>query len=112
MEQVITNLMTNAFRYGEDRPVTLRVEKRGETALISVRDHGIGLAPEMRERIFNRFERAGSNYQISGLGLGLFITQQIVSAHGGRIWVESPGLEKGATFFVELPLSDSSMGHA
>ena len=70
---------------------------------IAVRDHGIGIAPEALERIFERFERAVSSRNYGGLGLGLYIVRRIVEAHGGTIRVESaPG--EGSTFLVELPL--------
>jgi PAS domain S-box-containing protein len=106
LEQVITNLLTNAMRYGGMKPVLVKLEKLDSSvARISVRDHGIGIAKEAQERIFDRFERAVKSDNISGLGLGLFITRQIVELHGVKIWVESE-LGAGSTFFIDLPLSE------
>lgn len=102
IEQVVMNLFTNAIRYGQGRPIAIRVYQSGSELLFSVRDEGIGVAPENQRRIFDRFERAISANEISGLGLGLYIAREIVESHGGRIWVES-AIGKGATFFVELP---------
>lgn len=102
IEQVVNNLLTNALRYGRLRPVTVRVSVGPERIHFSVADQGLGIAPENHAKIFDRFERAVSANEVSGLGLGLFITRQIVEAHGGRIWVESR-LGEGATFHVELP---------
>lgn len=106
LEQVITNLLTNAIRYGNGKTVTVKTAVENTCAKICVIDQGIGIAKENRARIFDRFERAGmSANEVSGLGLGLYITNQIIKAHGGSIHVESePG--KGSTFIVELPLSD------
>jgi PAS domain S-box-containing protein len=105
MEQVLMNLLTNAMKYGRQKPVYVQLIKTDrKSALLSVRDEGVGVLPESRERIFSRFERAISENEASGLGLGLFITRQIVEAHGGRIWVESEGFGKGSTFFVEIPI--------
>ncbi len=104
LEQIITNLVSNAIRYGAGRPIHARVEVVGENARLVVRDEGIGIPPEALERIFGKFERAVSERHYGGLGLGLYITRSIVEAMGGTIRVESrPG--QGSTFTVELPRS-------
>jgi signal transduction histidine kinase len=103
VEQVITNLLSNAVTYGEERPVAITVRRVGEHAEIVVRDQGIGIAPEALGRIFERFERAASGRQYGGLGLGLWIVRQLVEAMDGSISVESD-LGRGATFTVQLPV--------
>jgi PAS domain S-box-containing protein len=103
LEQVLTNLITNALKYGVGHPVELHVTSAGGRARWSIRDQGIGIAPEDLERIFGRFERAVSTRQYGGLGLGLYISREIARAFGGDIHVESqPGA--GAIFTLELPL--------
>jgi signal transduction histidine kinase len=104
IEQVLSNLLTNAFRYGGGEPVEVRVEQQDGWAVMSVTDRGIGIAPQDQERIFAQFERAGDAGHAPGLGLGLFIAQQIVQAHGGRIEVRSAP-RQGSTFAVYLPLA-------
>jgi PAS domain S-box-containing protein len=107
IEQVLTNLITNAIRYGQGSPVEVTVHRSGPRALVKVRDQGPGVSAENQERIFQRFERATSANSISGLGLGLYISREIVERHGGSIRVESePG--QGATFIVELPLGEET----
>jgi signal transduction histidine kinase len=102
-EQVATNLVTNALRYGRGEPVEIDVRRDGAVARVTVRDRGIGIDAEQRARIFGIFERAASSRHYGGLGLGLYITRRIVEAHGGTIDVESaPGV--GSTFTVELPV--------
>ncbi len=102
LEQVITNLLTNAIRYGKKKPVTVRVEGQNQLVRLTVTDQGIGIAEGAKEKIFDRFERSVDPNEVSGLGLGLFITKQIVKAHNGKVWVESE-LGKGSTFIVEIP---------
>jgi PAS domain S-box-containing protein len=102
MEQVLTNLLTNAIRYGGGQPITVRVAEAGDRVRLEVIDRGVGIAPENQERIFERFERVVSASEVSGLGLGLFITREIVRAHGGEVRVESQ-LGHGSHFIVELP---------
>ena len=109
IEQVLTNLLTNAVRYGAGKPVFIQVNASSEHARIVVRDQGRGIAKENHARIFQRFERAVSGSEISGLGLGLFIVSQIVEAHHGSIRVDSE-LGQGSTFVVELPVIKLSEG--
>jgi PAS domain S-box-containing protein len=102
IEQVITNLLTNALKYGNRKPVHIDVWNDSSKAVISVRDFGIGISQEDQQRIFDRFERAVSSRHFGGLGLGLYISRQIVDHHGGSILVDSePG--RGSCFRVELP---------
>ncbi|REG35704.1 PAS domain S-box-containing protein [Archangium gephyra] len=103
LDQVLTNLLSNAAKYGKGRPIEIRASALPEDRVcVSVRDEGIGITPEDQARIFGRFERAVSERHYGGLGLGLWISQQLVVRFGGHIGVKSePG--KGATFTVELP---------
>jgi PAS domain S-box-containing protein len=103
LEQVVTNLLSNALKYGAGKPIHVRVEQQDGQARLTVRDEGIGVEPRLRARIFEKFERAVSDRHYGGLGLGLYITRQIVEALGGSIAVESV-LHQGATFTVLLPL--------
>ena len=103
IEQVISNLLTNALRYGAKSPISVKVySERGE-ARVEVRDSGIGISEENQQRIFQQFERVSARHAVAGLGLGLFISEQIVTAHGGTITVESR-IGEGALFRVCLPL--------
>jgi signal transduction histidine kinase len=104
LDQVITNLVTNAVKYGKGSPIEVRVSREGPLAKLTVTDHGIGIAAHDQQRIFKRFERAVSSRKFGGLGLGLWITSQLVHAHGGTITVDSQ-LGAGATFTVLLPLA-------
>ncbi|MRG96728.1 sensor histidine kinase [Polyangium spumosum] len=102
IEQVVTNLLGNAIKYGRGEPIEIALEADEAAARLTVRDHGVGIAPEDQGKIFERFERAVSNQSFGGLGLGLWIVRQIVEAHGGSVRVESVQGE-GSTFRVELP---------
>ncbi|HEX8825360.1 MAG TPA: ATP-binding protein [Archangium sp.] len=102
LEQVVTNLLSNAIRYGAGRPILARVEVVEDRVRLVVRDEGIGIPPEAQERIFGKFERAVSDRHYGGLGLGLYIARSIVEALGGGIRVESC-LGKGSTFIIDLP---------
>lgn len=104
LEQVFTNLLSNALNYGAGKPIEVRLEAEGDHARLTVRDHGIGIAPEDQRRIFQRFERAVSERHYGGFGLGLWICRQVVEAMGGTIAVAS-ALGRGATFTVRLPLA-------
>ncbi|NOK17776.1 sensor histidine kinase [Corallococcus carmarthensis] len=102
LDQVVTNLLTNALKYGAGKPIHLRVRLDSGLAVLSVKDEGIGIPHEDQPRVFDRFVRAVSERNYGGLGLGLFITQQIIEAHGGVVQVRSiPG--EGSTFTVMVP---------
>lgn len=103
LEQVVVNLLSNAIKYGAGAPIELMASQQDGRAQLAVCDHGIGMAPSERGRIFERFERAVSSRHYGGLGLGLYIVRRIVDAHGGQIHVESAP-SHGARFTVELPL--------
>jgi len=102
IEQVLTNLVGNAIKYGPQKPVVIKVEEAEGKVTVSVRDEGMGIGPKDLKRIFGRFERAVPTQNYGGLGLGLFIARQIVEAHGGTIDVVSE-LGAGSTFTVRLP---------
>src|SRR6185295_10833538 len=89
LEQVVTNLLTNAFKYGAGKPVRVVVSAGEGLARLSVVDQGIGISPADQQRIFEPFERATTLAQGHSLGLGLYLVRQIVQAHNGRITVTS-----------------------
>ncbi|MGH8384233.1 MAG: hybrid sensor histidine kinase/response regulator [Pseudomonas sp.] len=103
IEQVVSNLLTNALRYGAKSPITVKVYSENGEARVEVRDFGIGISEENQQRIFQQFERVSAKHAVAGLGLGLFISEQIVTAHGGTITVQSR-IGEGALFRVCLPL--------
>jgi signal transduction histidine kinase len=108
-EQVMNNIIGNAAKYSTlDSDITITVAVRGDRAVISVVDGGIGIPEDDLPLLFGRYVRAHNALgHAPGLGLGLYLSRAIVEAHGGRIWAESPGPGKGTTVFVELPLLTS-----
>ena len=106
IEQVLTNLVSNAIKYSpRGGRVDVVLDQPGSDAVVKVVDQGVGISPEDQASIFEPFQRSGASRELApGAGLGLFVTRRIVEAHGGRIEVESrPGV--GSTFCVHLPLS-------
>lgn len=102
LEQLIRNLLANAFKYGEGKKIQVRLLATPSGAELWVRDQGIGISPENQSRIFERFERAVPAKNYGGMGIGLFIVREVVSGHGGQIVLEST-LGKGSTFRIHLP---------
>jgi len=111
IEQVVSNLLTNALRYGGRSPIQVRVYREGDEARVEVQDRGIGISEENQKRIFQQFERVSAKTVVAGLGLGLFISEQIVAAHGGSIVVESQ-INEGALFRVCLPIQENGISDA
>jgi signal transduction histidine kinase len=102
IDQVLSNLLANAIRYGRSKPIVVGVANAGETARFWVEDRGIGIAPEHLARIFQRYERAAPATNYAGLGLGLWISRQLVETMGGTISVRSR-VDEGSVFTVEIP---------
>jgi signal transduction histidine kinase len=107
VDQVVTNLLSNAIKFGPGEAIEIFLGVVGGVARLAMRDHGIGISPDQRDRIFGRFERAVSERHYGGLGLGLYISRRIVEDLGGSIRCESKE-GGGSTFTVELPVSAPS----
>jgi len=114
IERTVMNLLSNAFKHApEHSSIHLTACSKGNSAIISVRDEGPGIAAEQQQRLFDRFFRADDarcRKEGEGAGLGLAICKRMVDAHNGDIWVESQ-IGEGATFFVRLPLSNAEISH-
>ncbi|QRK07689.1 AAA family ATPase [Archangium violaceum] len=111
LEQVVTNLLSNALKFAADKPIAISIERDADLARLRVRDQGIGIAPDRLPYVFDRFERAVPVDHYGGLGLGLHIVREIVMALGGSVRVESePGV--GTTFTVELPCQGPAPSHS
>lgn len=104
IEQVMINLLSNAVKYGKGFPIAVLISSVNSSLQVKVSDQGLGIEESFKEVIFDRFERAISSNEVSGLGLGLYISKQIIESHGGKIWVESR-VGKGSDFIFELPLT-------
>jgi two-component system sensor histidine kinase KdpD len=104
LQMAILQLFDNAAKYGSpESPVTIGVHEEEAEALISVRNEGSLIAPEEKEKIFQRFYRSpGSDHRASGTGIGLSVVKRISEAHHGRVWVNSDR-QGGTTFFLALP---------
>ena len=106
IDQVFENLMNNAVKYSPGGgTVTVVVAREGDDVHVSVTDRGIGISPEELDQVFNLFYRSPDPRagHVGGLGLGLYISREIVTRHGGKLWAESAG--EGSTFHVTLPLA-------
>jgi signal transduction histidine kinase len=110
LEQVVINLLDNAFKFSPpDAPVTARLTTRDDLAILQIEDRGPGIDAQVRARIFDRFFQGPQTQRDSGVGLGLYISRQIVEEHGGHIQVSGDN-SRGAVIEVCLPLSDSARG--
>lgn len=108
LEQVVTNLVDNAIKYSPlGAVIDLAVREAGEEVVIVVTDQGVGVAAEHRERIFERFYQAHPEDRLSGLGLGLYISRQIVELHRGHLFPEFPS-EGGTRMTIRLPRAEAA----
>lgn len=106
LEQVFDNLISNAIKYGNKKPIYISIEKQNSIAVIRIIDNGIGIKNSEKENIFLLFKRGNVEKDYKGLGIGLYIAQQIILLHGGRIELNSnPG--EGSIFTIFLPISHS-----
>jgi signal transduction histidine kinase len=109
LTQVFANLLNNAIIFTKEGIISMSIQKQDSQVVVSIKDAGSGIDPEILPRLFSRF----ASKSFTGTGLGLFISKNIIEAHGGRIWAQNnsdfngDGLEKGATFYFSLPLIKS-----
>jgi signal transduction histidine kinase len=109
LEQVLNNLLDNALKYGQGGEVGVGIVQRdAATVQIAVRDHGLGIPPDKRGAIFERYYRAHADRQVPGMGLGLYICREIVELHGGRIWAEFPD-DGGARIVLTVPAAKTEL---
>jgi signal transduction histidine kinase len=109
LKQVMFNLLSNAAKFTPDGgAIRVEARKEGKELIVSVSDTGIGMTPQEQKRLFEKFYQAsgGIRDKTPGTGLGLAITKSIVDKHGGRVWMESEGLNKGSRFTFTLPIRD------
>jgi signal transduction histidine kinase len=112
IKQVIVNLIDNAIKYTEPGGhININVEANTDVGILSIEDSGIGIEPEHRLKVFERFYRISPNRGASGAGLGLAIVKSICQAHGGQVWVQSASGGPGSSFVVELPLASATSTH-
>ena len=105
MKEVIGNLIDNSIKYTPTGSVTVSVSRHNGSAIVSIADTGLGIAPEVLPALFKKFSRAdAAKANLLGTGVGLFLAKTFVEAMDGKIWVESAGKDKGSTFYIELPL--------
>jgi signal transduction histidine kinase len=108
IKQVFLNLVDNSIKYTPKGFVKIFLKREGANIVFSVLDSGMGISPETRAKLFEKFSRGeGGKTNTGGSGLGLYLAQQIARAHKGDVTIESPGLGKGSTFIVTLPASGS-----
>ncbi len=106
--QAFSNILDNAIKYTKAGKISVSISKKEDSVLISISDTGAGILPEDLPKLFNKFMRGEDMRKLyrEGRGLGLYIARQVIEGHGGTVWAESPGLGKGSTFYIKLPLAN------
>jgi signal transduction histidine kinase len=106
LRQVVLNLIDNSIKYTKEGSIDVSVTTTGDKVLFAVKDTGMGMTEAIKVTLFQKFARGeGGRVNTTGSGLGLYLAKEIAVAHGGRVWVESPGPSKGSTFFMELAVA-------
>jgi signal transduction histidine kinase len=103
--QVIDNLLSNALKFTSEGTISISVENNDKEAIVSIKDNGQGIDPEIMPKLFTKF---ATKSEIGGTGLGLFISKSIIESHGGKIWAENNKDTKGATFSFSLSLANNN----
>jgi PAS domain S-box-containing protein len=111
LDEALSNVIANAIKFGAGKPIEIELKTAGDLAKFVVKDRGVGIPTEDLARIFGRFERASMTRHYSGLGLGLYITSQVVEQHGGSIRAQNRK-DGGTRFVIELPLASTSRNQA
>jgi signal transduction histidine kinase len=109
LQQVFWNLLSNAVKFSPEKSVVeVSIEEVAGQAVVRVKDKGVGITAEFLPHVFDRFRQADSSStrEYGGLGLGLSIVRHIVEMHGGKVWAESDGIQRGSTFSLQLPLAE------
>lgn len=118
IREVVSNLLDNALKYTKEGGVIIKAERivdeNKEKIRVTVSDTGVGIAPDEIKSIFSKFSRGknGSKLSVTGTGLGLYVGKSMVETHGGKLWAESPGENKGSKFIMELPLTQEKITHS
>ncbi|MEY2672016.1 MAG: hypothetical protein RL687_433, partial [Candidatus Parcubacteria bacterium] len=103
LRQVVLNLIDNSIKYTKEGSIEVRLSNKDKKVLVEIKDTGMGVSPEIKATLFQKFARGeGQKMNTGGSGLGLYLAKEIVDAHKGKVWVESPGMGLGSTFFIEL----------
>ena len=103
IRQVLVNLIDNGMKYTPNGEIITDLKKDNNKIILSIKDTGVGVSPEAKKNLFEKFSRGdGAKLNAGGSGLGLYLVKEILKAHGGRVWVDSEGVGKGSTFSVEL----------
>lgn len=105
IKEVISNLIDNSIKYTPKGSVTVSISKKDGKVLVKIADTGVGIPKEIQPELFKKFSRANAQkVNLLGTGLGLYLARTFVNAHGGKVWAESEGKDKGSQFYVELPV--------
>ena len=110
IQEVVSNLIDNAIKYTHEGGVTIKTRRTKNNIRIEINDTGIGIARDEIAYLFKKFSRGKNSdtLEVEGTGLGIYVGKKIAKEHGGKIWAESKGVNKGSTFIIELPINSKT----